>query len=162
MNDFREMILKGESIITLWCVEITEQMRKRSQADASEDEHTDKPKKLSKMEERKSEAEKYEKILSEKHGDKFSLFQYKLWAEMYVDKTHLSLEEPPAAAMFKRDTKQPKKPPYLNTTVVDGVLTVVNTLCQALATANKQTEKPTSSPTFSPMKHAQLRSTYLN
>ena len=80
---------------------------------------------------------------------------------MYVGKTHLSLEEPPAAAMFKRDTKQPKKPPDLNTTAVDGMLSVMDTLCQALATANKQTEKPTPSLTFSPMKRAQLRSTYL-
>ena len=116
------------------------------------------------MEERKCEAEKFEQILSEKHGGKFSPFQYKLWAEMYVGKIHLSLGEPPAAAMFKRDAKQPKKPPDLNTTVVDGVLTVVNTLCQALAPTNRLTEKqcaPASSPTFSPMKRAQLCSTYL-
>ena len=45
--------------------------------------------------------------------------------------------------------------------VVDGVLTVMNTLCQALAIANRQTEAPTPSPTFSPMKCAQLHSTYL-
>jgi hypothetical protein len=98
LNDFWELILtymyKGESV-TLWCVETTEQTRKRNQAGASEDEHTERPKKLSKMEERKSEADKFEKIFSEKHGDKFSPFQYKLWAEMYVGKTHLSLEEPP-------------------------------------------------------------------
>ena len=160
MNDFWELILKGESI-TLWCVETTEHSRKRTQPDASEDEYRERPKKLSKVEERKSEAEKFEKVLSEKHGDKFSPFQYKLWAEMYVGKTHQSLEEPPAAAMFKRDTKQPKKRPDLSTTSVDGVLTVMNTLCQALATANKQTEAPAPSPTFSPMKRAQLRSTYL-
>ena len=60
MNDFWELILKGESI-TLWCVETTEHSRKRTQPDASEDEHTERPKKLSKMEERKSEAEKFEK-----------------------------------------------------------------------------------------------------
>ena len=51
---------------------------------------------------------------------------------------HLSLEEPPAAAMFKHDTKQPKKPPDLNTTAVDGMLSVMDTLRLALATANKQ------------------------
>ena len=160
INDFWELILKGESI-TLWCVEATELTRKRSHTDASEDEHIERPKKLSKMEERKNEADKVEKNLSEKHGDKFSPFQYKLWAEMYVGKTHPSLEEPPAAAMFKRDTKQLKKPSDLNTTAVDGMLSVMDTLCQALATANKQTEKPTPSPTFTPMKRAQLRSTYL-
>ena len=37
----------------------------------------------------------------------------------------------------------------------------MNTLCQALATANKQTEAPTPSPTFLLMKRAQLCSTYL-
>ena len=102
------------------------------------------------------------KKFSEKHGDNFSPFQYKLWAVMYVSKTALlSLEEPPAAAMFKCDTKQPKKPPDLNTTAVDGMLSIMNTLYQALETANKQTEKPTPSPTFSLMKRAQLCNTYL-
>ena len=81
---------------------------------------------------------------------------------MYVGKTHLSLaQELPAAAMFKRDTKHPKKPSDSSTTSVDGVLTIVNTLCQALATANKQTLTPTPSSTFSPMKRAQLCRTYL-
>ena len=50
INDFWELILKGESI-TLWCVEATELTRKRSHTDASEDEHIERPKKLSKMEE---------------------------------------------------------------------------------------------------------------
>ena len=80
------------------------------------------------------------------HGDIFSPFQYKLWAEMYVGKTHQSLEDPPAAAMFKHDTKQPKEHPDLSTTSV--------------AVANKQKESPAPSPTFSPMKRAQRRSTY--
>ena len=71
----------------------------------------ERPKKLSRMEERKSEAEKFEKILSEKHGDKFSPFQFKLWAEMCVGKTHQSLKERPAAGMFKCDTKHPKTQP---------------------------------------------------
>jgi hypothetical protein len=53
--------------------------------------------------------------------------------DVYVGKTHLSSSRgAPAAAMFKRDTKHPKKPP--------------EALCQALAIANKQTETPTPSP----------------
>ena len=51
INDFWELILKGESI-TLWCVEATELTLKRSHTDASEDEHVERPKKLSKMEEK--------------------------------------------------------------------------------------------------------------
>ena len=89
-------------------------------------------------------------------------FQYKLWAEMYVGGGHLSLEELPSAAMFRRDNKQSKKSHSdLNTTVVDGMLTVMNNLCQAL-TPTKQIDKAHSpSPSFSPMKRAQLRSTCL-
>ena len=91
MNDLWDLIHNGENI-TLWCIEMIEQTRKRTQLDASEaenyhaDKDTKKAKKLSKMEEKKIEAEKYEQILSEKHGDKFTSFQYKLWAEMYVGK----------------------------------------------------------------------------
>ena len=49
----------------------------------------------------------------------------------------------------------------LNTTVVDGMLTVMNNLCQAL-TPTKQIDRAHSpSPSFSPLKQAQLRSTYL-
>ena len=64
--------------------------------------------------------------------------------------------------MFRRDTKQCKKSPSdLNSTVVDGMLTVMNTLCQAL-TPTKPIEKQSApSPSFSPLKQAQLRSTYL-
>ena len=161
MGDF---VRRGENIITLWCIEIADQPRERSQVDSSEDNCTEKPKKLSKMEEKKCEADKCEQVLSEKHGHKFTPFQYKVWAEMYVSKTYLSLKEPPSAAMFKCDTKQPKKSPDLSSTVVDRMFTVMNTLCQALTPANKQTGKqcaPSPTPTFSPMKQAQLCSTYL-
>ncbi len=113
------------------------------------------------MEEKKIESDKYEQVLSEKHGKTYTHFQYKLWAEMYVGKVHPSLEEPPNAAMFRRDNKKSNKSqPDLNNTVVDGMLTVMNTLCQAL-TPTKQVEKQCPTPTFSPMKQAQLRSTYL-
>lgn len=83
MNDLWSLRHSGESI-TLWCIEMIEQTRKHSQADANEaeDDHgardTKKPKKLSKMEEKKLEAERCEEILSQKHGDKYTSFQYKL------------------------------------------------------------------------------------
>ena len=168
VNDLWDLVYKEENI-TLWCTETADNSRKRIQQDINTNETEDscvekatKKQKLSKIEERKLEAEKYEQILSEKHGNTYTQFQYKLWAEMYVGKVHPSLEEPPNAAMFRHDSKQSKKSqPDLNNTVVDGMLTVMNTLCQAL-TPTKQVEKQgPSTPTFSPMKQAQLRSTYL-
>ena len=65
--------------------------------------------------------------------------------------------------MFRRDSKS-KKQPDLNNTVVDGMLNVMNTLCQALTPTKQVTveqHRCTPSQSFSPMKQAQLRSTYL-
>ena len=112
--------------------------------------------KLSKMEERKLDAEKYEESLTKKHGDGYTPFQIMLWAEMCAAKTHSSLEEPPQAAMFKRENKYPK--PHSDSSVMDGMFTVINTLCQAITT-KADPEKPQA--ILSPMKKAQLRSTYL-
>ena len=44
--------------------------------------------------------------LKEKHGNTYSPFQYKLWAEMVANESHNSLDEPPAVAMFNRETRQ--------------------------------------------------------
>ena len=39
-------------------------------------------------------------MLVELHTDKWTSFQYKLWAEMLVCGTHTSVDEPPSASMF--------------------------------------------------------------
>lgn len=65
--------------------------------------------------------------------------------------------------MFRRENKSMKQSD-LNNTVVDGMLTVMNNLCQALTSTKptKVEKQPcTLSPSLSPMKQAQLRSTYL-
>ena len=165
-NDLWDVIDNREKV-TLWCVEAipSDQAQKRSRPDEDKGlESTKKQKKLSRMEERKAEAEKHEQTLLEKHSDKYTRFQYKLRAEMYAGGNHNSLEEPPSAAMFTRDGKHSKKSQHessaLSTTVVDGMLTMMNTLCQTLT--SKHTEKqPSISSAFSPMKRAKLRGTYL-
>lgn len=113
MSDLLDLVRnKGENI-TLWCMETIDSSRKRNHSDTNDTEDTHmekgakKPKKLSKMEERKLEAEKYEHLLREKHNDKYTPFQYKLWAEMYVGKGHLSLDEPPSAGVISSSVKIP-------------------------------------------------------
>ena len=158
MNDMWELVRKGDRV-TLWCVETVEKSRKRGMLDGEAEEESceqvvKKSKKLSKMEERKLDAEKYKESLTKKHGDGYTPFQIKLWAEMCAAKTHSSLEEPPQAAMFKRENKHPK--PHSDSSVMDGMFTVMNTLCQAITT-KAEPEKPQA--ILSPMKKAQLRST---
>ena len=58
------------------------------------------------MEERKAKAKEYEQKLVELHKDKWTSFQYKLWAEMLVCGTHTSLDEPPSASMFSTESKR--------------------------------------------------------
>ena len=52
------------------------------------------------MDARKELAEEHERELKEKHGDKYTRFQYKLWAGMLASGVHTNVNEPPAASMF--------------------------------------------------------------
>ena len=124
---------KGDHV-TLWCVETVDKSRKRGMLDGETEEESCEQvvKKSKELRERKLDAEKYEESLTKKHGDGYTPFQIKLWAEMCAAKTHLSLEEPPQAAMFKRENKHPK--PHSDSSVMDGMCTVMNTLCQAITT----------------------------
>ena len=58
--------------------------------------------------------------LKEKHGSTYSPFQYKLWAEMVANESHNSLDEPPAAAMFNRETRQSRS------------ISIIDKLCAAV------------------------------
>ena len=110
-------------------------------------------------EERKIQAKEYEQKLMETHKDKWTSFQYKLWAEMLVCGTHTSVEDPPSASMFSRDTKRSSNP-TLNDSVVKGMMTAMNSLCQALVPKETSSvEKRTL--LSSPMKKAELRGTYM-
>ena len=90
-------------------------------------------------------------------------FRIKLWAEMLATGVHNDLDNPPTASMFGRD-KHAKRhsESSANDTVVSQMMTMMNTLCQALTPKQVETEKKTTfSVSLSPMKRAELRSTYL-
>ena len=70
---------------------------------------TKKHPKTSNMELQKSLVKEYELDLKTKHEGSYSVFQYKLWAEMYAKGAHTSLEEPPAVAMLNREVKLSKR-----------------------------------------------------
>ena len=160
MNDVWSMVHKGEKV-TLWCLDTTAHESQKRKRDPQADEES-RPKKKSSLqatstvEERKSKAKENEEKLKELHKDKWTAFQYKLWAEMLIYGTHTSFEEPPNASMFARDKKRTPNNTSNDTVGIDGVMTAMNSLCQALIP--KQT---TGEPISSPMKKAQLRGMYI-
>ena len=157
LNDAWTLISKGEKI-TLWCVGICAQSRKRETTDTSDEEHETQRKKskVSKAEEKRAIIEDYERQLKEKHEGNYTRFQLKLWAEMLAAETHNDLNEPPTASMFSRSKPKVTKSETSASgdSVVSGMMTVVNTLCQSVLSNQKK-------PVLSPVKKAELRSTYM-
>jgi len=61
-----------------------------------------------------------------------------------------------------REAKHPKRnESTVNETVIDGMMSVMNTPCQALTPKHGGEKRPSVSTGLSPMKRADLRSTYL-
>lgn len=56
------------------------------------------------------QAETVDAIVNElkKHGDKYAKMQCKLWAEVFVNKKHTSLEEPPLGSIWKQPQDRSK------------------------------------------------------
>ena len=96
-----------------------------------ENKNDKKKQKLSSADARKELAEEHERELKEKHGDKYTRFQYKLWAEMLASGVHTNVDEPPAASMFSRSSKRQR--PNTNDDVFHGMISVMNTLCSAVS-----------------------------
>jgi len=69
------------------------------------------------------------------------------------------LDEPPAASMFSRTKRQKGTQSESNTNdaVVSGMMSVMNTLCQAVTSSNDKLPKSHASP----MKRAELRTVYI-
>ena len=57
-------------------------------------------KKMSALEEKNERIEDFIRKLHDKHKDKFSKIQHRLWAEMLDVGTHKSMDEAPAVPMF--------------------------------------------------------------
>ena len=105
-------LVKKENI-TLWCIEVPIPVtRKRSQLDANADTQKTTQKAKKKLKNGGKEGwgwEIWTNFDRKTWRKTCTPFQYKLWAKMYVGGGHLSLEESPSAAIFRRDNKQSKK-----------------------------------------------------
>ena len=161
INDVWDKVESG-SKVTLWCTclespssSITVGKRPRRDAESDPDPGT-KRKKVGTADSKKELVESYETQLTEKHSDKYTRFQYKLWAEMLASGVHNDTENPPAASMFSRNTKT--KPVSESSNIVSSMVSVVNTLCDAVTSKPPATVRSTND---SPMKRAELRTTYI-
>ncbi len=177
MNDAWDVLGRGENL-TFWCMgrntasQPVESRKRPQDKDKASDNELEVPKnakklKQSKLDERKALAEEYETKLKENHGDSYTRFQYKLWAEMLAAGVHVDLNTPPAASMFGRE----KRIPARNTsndvsTMGDAMAGMVSILSQALS-PNLRGSAPDNgsgralSSTLSLMNSAELRSIYL-
>ena len=157
MNDMWKMASNGGKVM-LWCIGIGEKQKRSHDDDAPEQEPARKrPAKSTdtSVDSLKTLAKDYESQLKAKHNDAYTPFQYKLWAEMYAKGGHNSLDDPPHAAMFNRETKPQSRTAHDHAAVM---VSVIDKLCSAITPKQAGHEKRT---TLSPMKKAELRSTYM-
>lgn len=165
VNDFWELVAKGKrEKVALWCVAIDDSCKGQKRPSSDEEQ----PKKIGKkssIEEKRELTNEYELKLKEKHEDAYSRFQYKLWAEMLSTGVHTDLEEPPAAAMFSRENKRSKPSSiHENTAVMEGMVTVIDSLCHALTPTRSTCNDATSGDETIPVtlvEKAELRCTYM-
>ena len=96
ISDVWNMIDKREKV-TLWCLDTsTRESLKRKRDEHGDDDDTPPLKKKSPaqgtVEERKARAKENEEKLKDLHKDKWTSFQYKLWAEMLIQELILPLK----------------------------------------------------------------------
>lgn len=158
IDDVWNGVEKGAKI-TLWCLDTSREPQKRKR-DEQEDENVTPPKKKNpppgSTEEKRAKIRESEMKLQEMHKEKYTPFQYKLWAEMLVIGTHHSFSEPPSSSMFDSD----KKRSSCSNADVNTMVTAMNTLSQALVLKEVSVHENKDSLS-SPMKKAQLRGTYM-
>lgn len=152
LNDMWQLLTKGDKV-TLWYLDNGEVSNKRPRV--GEEEENELPsKKTCRMDTKKAQAREFEVELKKKHESTYTPFQYKLWAEMYANGSHNSLEKPPSAAMFNREVKQSRSSHGQS----DLMVSVIEKLCTALT---PKQEKGGVSVSSSPVKRAELRTTYI-
>ena len=92
--------------LTLWCTGVSPknqaqgQKRAHAGSGASSEESTKKKKKQSFTEEREERMTELIASLRERHGAKYSTLQYRLWAEMFINETHKTLDTAPPYPLF--------------------------------------------------------------
>lgn len=154
-------VVMGGGKLTLWCTGIgtRRQGQKRPQSDNSggSEECERRKKKCSFTEEREERMTELVAQLRERHGAKYSQLQYRLWAEMFINETHKSLDDVPPYPMFGQERKQ--RASSASGQLNEALTGLANSI--AVALAPNQVEQRASSNTSSSTKTAQLRSKYM-
>ena len=168
LNDVWKLVQKGERV-TLWSMGATTetnaptdvQKRPLDKSGSSGEQPVSKRSKTqSTSDEKRALVANYEQRLQQKHEDKYSRFQIKIWAEALASDQYSDLDTPPGYAMFSREKDKKTAKDGNVDVVMSGMVNMMNTLCQALTPKVIPLEKRQSIG-LSPMKKAELRSTYL-
>ena len=120
-----------------------------------------KKKKTSAIEEKKQRVQELIRLTQDKHGDKFTKIQYRLWAEMIDIGTHKSLDEAPSVPMFSKGGRQTQ-----SSALTNAFTNMASSIASVLSTPTKSSSTGSSSSSSSPVRVVQLRycvvSTYNN
>ena len=112
--------------------------------------------KQSKLDDREDELESIFKQLKEKHQDKFSGPQLRLWARMIAAKTHDDLDDPPRVPMITGSVKRNSQPKESLSDAFASAATAIAKVLSPIPTVT-QTKGAESQATFSPGKKLELR-----
>lgn len=128
---------------TKWAEEQRRKRRKKGQ-------------KQSKLDDREDELESIFKQLKEKHQDKFSGPQLRLWARIIAAKTHDDLDDPPRVPMITGSVKRNSQP---KESLSDAFASAVTAIAKVLSPIPNVTQAKgaENQATFSPGKKLELR-----
>lgn len=104
LMDFWKEVKRGQKDI-LWCDGLKVQRKRSSSCSVNDDDNDDDNvtiKKRKKDEEREGRVSKVIEQLKERHKDKFTVFQLRIWAEMFIGDIYVNLDDPPTTSMFIR------------------------------------------------------------
>ena len=152
--------------LTLWCTGVGPKSQAPGQkrpwtgpgACSEESMAIKKKKKQSFTEEREERMTEIIANLRERHGSKYSTLQYRLWAEMFINDTHKTLDTAPPYPLFGEE-----KRPHVSSSsgqLNEALTGLANSIAVALM-PNQLQQSAHSSTTASPTKTAQLRSKYM-
>ena len=142
--------------ITLWCDarHLPDEQKKRKKRKSEENDETPVKKRASKD----KQVDKIILILRDKHQDRFSGPQLRLWARMNVNGQHESLDTPPNIPIFTGSTPNPKS---TRGESLSDALTSAATAVVSLLT-DRPGKSSSSESAMSPAKRAHVSGQYLD
>lgn len=139
--------------ITLWCDGTRPEANKATQEGKKrKTDSTEEP--PSKRKAKEDTVDELTKTLQEKHGEKWSMPQYRLWARMKHNGQHSSLESPPSIPIFSGASSKPPKRDSLSDALTSAATAVVGMLKGSDSTTGTGTA-------LSPGKRARVSGQYL-